>query len=156
MSWGAPIAGALADVLGCRLEDAPQPVRALLAQQLHPRGLPAHPLDPGRRRPDCAGRCHPRPGRQLKALGVPVVSRIFPQTDHGFDLLAPEVSPSSLPVCLERWLALVYKNLTPRPPFPIAGRGFLATLANRQIKVTPLPASGRGAGGLGSFPPFMP
>lgn len=47
--------------------------------------------------------------RRLRAAGVPVVNRIFPHTDHGFDLTLPEISPPAQSALydLERFLALL-------------------------------------------------
>ena len=45
----------------------------------------------------------------LKEVGVPVVLHILPQTDHAFDLILPQISPSAHNVYydVERFLALM-------------------------------------------------
>jgi acetyl esterase/lipase len=47
--------------------------------------------------------------QKLRDAGVPVISVVFPQTDHGFDLMLPDLSPSAQAALydIERFLALM-------------------------------------------------
>ncbi len=54
---------------------------------------------------------------RLKSLGVPVVMHLLPQTDHAFDLIFPNCSPSAQNAFfdVERFLAIVpFLSATPR------------------------------------------
>lgn len=102
-------AGNLANLLGCRPEAAPE-LYQLYSPIAHIHaGCPPTLLVQGADdiiTPLAATRALEA---RLRALHVPLVSRVFAQTEHGFDLLAPEISPTSLSALydLERFLALV-------------------------------------------------
>jgi acetyl esterase/lipase len=52
--------------------------------------------------------------RKLLACKVPVVNVIFPQTDHGFDLVLPAISPTAQSALydIDRFLALMSAGKT--------------------------------------------
>ncbi|HJW30308.1 MAG TPA: alpha/beta hydrolase, partial [Saprospiraceae bacterium] len=56
----------------------------------------------------------------LKEKNVPVVMHILPQTDHGFDLLFPQIAPTAHTTYydVERFLALQIKKADARTPEP--------------------------------------